>query len=125
VIRSSAGDTMMSKDYSSTDGEHGYYVHQGEWSPDSQFFVYSLMSSGGHSPWQMPIMVYSRKKGRLAKFSNMIGGPALSGEFKFAGPHTLVAATWKGPGYSEWDDRVPMSVDLDVEFENEKLWQKD
>jgi TIR domain len=121
VIRSSAGDTVMSKDYSSPSGEHGYYVDHGEWSPDSQFFVYSLMSSGGHSPWQMPIMVYSRKKERIAEFWNMVGGPALSGEFKFAGPHTLVATTWKQPGALE--DRVPISVDLEVEFENEKLPQ--
>jgi TIR domain len=122
VIRSSAGDTVMSKDYSSPDSEHGYYVDHGKWSPDSQFFVYSLMSSGGHSPWRMPIMVYSRKKERIAKFSDMIGGyPTLSGDFKFAGPHTLVATTWKQPGALE--DRVPISVDLDAAFENEKLPQ--
>jgi TIR domain len=122
VIRSSAGDTVMSKDYSSPSGEHGDYVDHGKWSPDSQFFVYSLMSSGGHSPWRMPIMVYSRKKERIAKFSDMIGGyPTLSGEFKFAGPHTLVVTTWKQPGALE--DRVPISVDLDAAFENEKLPQ--
>jgi hypothetical protein len=122
-IRSSAGDTVMSEDYSSPDGEHGRYVNHGEWSPDSQFFVYGLMSSGGHSPWQMPIMVYSRQKERIASFRAMTGGPALSvgdGErpFKFVGPHTLVATTWKQPGALE--DRVPISVDLNVEFENKK-----
>jgi hypothetical protein len=31
VIRSSAGDTVISKDYSSPDGDHGYYVEHGEW----------------------------------------------------------------------------------------------
>jgi hypothetical protein len=122
VIRSSAGETVMSKDYSSPDGEHGYHIDYAKWSPDSQFFVYSLMSSGGYSPWRMPIMVYSRKKERIAKFSDMIGGyPTLSGEFKFASPHTLVATTWKQPGALE--DRVPISVDLDAAFENENLPQ--
>jgi hypothetical protein len=122
VIRSSAGDSVMSKDYSSPRGMNGYYVAHGKWSPDSQFFVYSLISSGGHSPWSFPIIVCSRKQKRIAKFSDMIGGyPTLSGEFKFAGPHTLVATTWKQPGALE--DHVPISVDLDAAFENEKLPQ--
>jgi hypothetical protein len=36
----------MSKDYSSPRGMNRYYVDHGKWSPDSQFFVYSLISSG-------------------------------------------------------------------------------
>jgi hypothetical protein len=46
----------------------------------------------------------------------MIGGsPTLSAEFKFSGPHTLVATTWKQTG--ALDDKVPISVDLDAAFE--------
>ncbi len=51
VIRSSTGDTLNSQDYSSPRGSNGYYVVTAQWSPDSQFFVFSLSSSGGHSPW--------------------------------------------------------------------------
>src|ERR1700734_4078650 len=68
VIRSSAGATLASKDYSSPDGANGYYVLNAKWSPDSQFFVYSMMSSGGHSPWSFPIWVYSVKKNAFASF---------------------------------------------------------
>jgi len=50
VIRTSKGDTLTSKDYSSPRGTNGYYVFDAKWSPDSQFFVYSTSSSGGHSP---------------------------------------------------------------------------
>ena len=50
VIRTSKGDTLTSKDYSSPRGTNGYYVFDAKWSPDSQFFVYSTWSSGGHSP---------------------------------------------------------------------------
>jgi hypothetical protein len=117
VIRSSAGNTVTSRDYSSPRGANGYYVENGKWSPDSQFFVYSMTSSGGHSPWSFPIMVYSRKQKRIAPFSDMIGGsPTLSAEFKFSGPHTLVATTWKQTG--ALDDKVPISVDLDAAFES-------
>jgi hypothetical protein len=117
VIRSRAGDTLTSQDYSSPRGTNAYYVDHAKWSPDSQFFVYSMSSSGGHSPWSFPIMVYSRKQKRIAKFSDMIGGaPTLSGEFGFSGPHTLDATTWKQTG--ALDDKVPVSVNLEEAFEN-------
>ena len=116
VIRSRAGDTLTSQDYSSPRGTNGYYVDHAKWSPDSQFFVYSMSSSGGHSPWSFPIMVYSRKHKRIAKFSDMIGGaPTLSAEFSFSGPHTLDATTWKQAG--ALDDKVPVSVNLEEAFE--------
>lgn len=62
VIRSSAGSTVNSKDYSSPRGDNGYYVFTAQWSPDLQYFVYSMMSSGGHSPWSFPIAVYGLKQ---------------------------------------------------------------
>jgi hypothetical protein len=115
VIRSSAGDTLTSKDHSSPRGMNGYYVYRAKWSPDSQFFVYSMISSGGHSPWSFPIMVYGHKSSLIAPFSDMIDGkPTLSGEFNFSGPHTVVATTWKQSG--SLDDKVPVTVDLEEAF---------
>jgi len=115
VIRSSAGDTVTSKDYSSPRGMNGYYVYRAKWSPDSQFFVYSMMSSGGHSPWSFPMMVFGRKSSLIAKFSDMIDGkPTLSGEFNFSGPHTVTATTWRQSG--SLDDKVPTTVDLEEAF---------
>ena len=115
VIRNAAGDTLASKDYSSPRGTNGYYVYRAQWSPDSQFFAFSLTSSGGHSPWSYPIMVYSRQKNFIAKFSDMIDGkPTLSGDFSFTGPHTIRATTWKQPG--DLDDTVAATVDLPGAF---------
>jgi hypothetical protein len=115
VIRASNSDTLISKDYSSPRGANGYYVVNAKWSPDSQFFVYSMSSSGGHSPWSFPTMVYGRQKNRIAGFSDMIrGGPTVSADFHFAGPHTLVASTWKQPG--SLDDKIAVTVDLDEAF---------
>jgi hypothetical protein len=115
VIRTSKGDTVTSKDYSSPRGTNGYYVVNAKWSPDSQFFVYSMSSSGGHSPWSFPMMVYSRQKKRIAGFSDMIEGrPTLSPDFHFAGPHTLVADTWKESG--SLDNKVAVTVDLEDAF---------
>jgi len=114
VIRTSKGDTMTSKDYSSPHGANGYYVVNAKWSPDSQFFVYSMASSGGHSPWSFPMMVYSRQNKRIVEFSDIEGKPTISADFQFAGPHTLVASTWKAPG--ALDDKVPVTVDLGDAF---------
>jgi hypothetical protein len=115
VIRSRDGNTLTSMDHSSPRGTNGYYVFNAAWSPDSQYFVYSLTSSGGHSPWSFPIMVYDNKSRSIAKFTDMIGGrPTLLGQFKFTSPHTLLATTWRKPGAIE--DKVAISVDLDRAF---------
>jgi hypothetical protein len=115
VFRTSKGDTLTSKDHSSPRGMNGYYVVTAKWSPDSQFFVYSLSSSGGHSPWSFPMMVYGRKKNFIAAFSDMIGrNPTLSGDFSFSGPHSVAASTWKQPG--SIDDKVAVTVDLEEAF---------
>jgi len=113
VIRTSNGDTVTSKDYSSPRGTNGYYVVNAKWSP--QFFLYSMSSSGGHSPWSFPMMAYSREKKRIAPFSDMIDGkPTLSADFHFDGAHRLVAETWKAPG--SLDHKVPVTVDLEDAF---------
>jgi hypothetical protein len=111
VIRSVAGSTLNSHNHSSPRGANGYYVDQAQWSPDSQFFVYSLVSSGGHSPWSHPTMVYSVQANRFANLSAMIDGkPLLSEKFQFTPPHTLTATTWKKDGAP--DDPLPVTVDL-------------
>lgn len=115
VIRSRDGDTLASKDYASPRGTNGYYVYRAEWSPDSQFFVYSMMSSGGHSPWSFPTMVYSREKNRTAKLSDMMDGkPTLSGDFSIAAPHSLRVQTWKQPG--DLENRLPVTLNLAEAF---------
>ncbi len=115
VFRSSAGDTLTSQDLSSPRGTDGYYVATAQWSPDSQYFVFSLISSGGHSPWSFPMKVYSVKKNQIANVSDMIGGgPTIAQQFQFSGPHTVVASTWKQAG--DLTDKVPVSVDLNAAF---------
>jgi hypothetical protein len=82
----------------------------------SQYFVFSLISSGGHSPWSYPMKVYSLKRNQIANFSDMIGGnPTVSDQFRFSGPHTVVASTWKQPGST--DIAVPVTIDLEAAFQ--------
>src|SRR5262245_37245818 len=112
VVGSTKCDPLSSQASSSPGGATGYYAFNSHWPPDSQFFVYGMSSSGGHSPWSFPMMVYSRHKNRIAGFSDMINGePTVSGDFHFAGPHTVGASTWKQPG--SLDDKVAVTVDLE------------
>jgi hypothetical protein len=69
AIRLSDGKTLT-KYHSPPRGTKGYYVFTANWSPDSQFFVYSLTSSGYHSPWSFPVMVFSRNKRVIASFND-------------------------------------------------------
>lgn len=115
VIRGRNGETINSRDHSSPRGMNGHYVYRAAWSPDSQYLAYSLVSSGGHSPWSFPIWVFSVRRSQFARFSDMIGGrPTLSGDFSFAGAHSLTAATWPRDG--DIERRVPVNVDLDAAF---------
>jgi len=111
VIRANDAKLLTSKDYSSPRGANGYYVVRARWSPDSQFFVYSMSSSGGHSPWSFPTWVYSRQKNLIISFNEIIGGnPTVSEDFNFLGPHTVTATTWEKAGS---DKRIPIVVDLE------------
>ena len=46
-IRNMKGAVLATKDFKSPDGEHGRNPQKMEWSPNSQFFVFSTASSGG------------------------------------------------------------------------------
>jgi hypothetical protein len=119
VIRSVDGDTLNSFDHSSPRGMNGYYVDTAQWSPDSRFFVYTLVSSGGHSPWSHPTMVYSVQHNRFTHLSDMIEGrPLLSEKFQFSGQHDLTATTWRKEGAP--DDPMPVTVDLAAAFDKLK-----
>jgi hypothetical protein len=119
VIRSVAGDTLNSLSHASPRGMNGFYVDAAQWSPDSQFFVYNLVSSGGHSPWSHPTMVYSVQRNKFGHLSEMIDGrPILSEKFQFTAEHMLTVSTWKQEGKP--DDPTPVTVDLATAFDKLK-----
>ena len=87
VVRMVDGKTVTSKDFSSPRGANGYYVERAQWSPDLKFFVFSMSSSGGHSPWSFPTWVFSRDKGLIASFNAMIGdNPTVRGRLQIYRP---------------------------------------
>ena len=92
-LRSATGELLAQEDFTSQDGEHGYAVIKAEWTPDSQFFVFSLQSSGGHSPWHSPTKFYSRKQQRIMSLDDALHD-SLTGQFVISAPDKVTVRLW-------------------------------
>jgi hypothetical protein len=84
-IRDMKGAVLVTKDFKSPDGEHGRNVQKAEWSPNSQFFVFSTASSGGHSPWHWQTYFYDRTRNAFKEVDDFTG-PIIKRNFKLTAP---------------------------------------
>jgi hypothetical protein len=96
-IRSMNGPVLATKDFKSPDGEHGRNVQKMEWSPDSQFFVFSTASSGGHSPWHWQTYFYDRKRKTFKEVDDFTG-PVIKRNFKLTAPDWIEVRVQGTPG---------------------------
>jgi len=80
-LRSQDGRVLASRNYASKDGEHGYGVTKAAWTPDSQFFVYSLESSGGHQAWHTPVQFFSRSKNKIVSVDDALKDAVTNAQF--------------------------------------------
>jgi hypothetical protein len=92
-VRSATGELLAQEDFTSQDGEHGYAVIKAEWTPDSQFFVFSLQSSGGHSPWHSPTKFYGRKQQRIVSLDDALHD-SVTGQFVIGAPDKVTVRLW-------------------------------
>ena len=79
------GTLIASRDHTSPDGEHGRSVLHADWTPDSQFFIYSTASSGGHSVWHFNTFVYARRTNKIYELDEIIG-PLVDPTFDVSAP---------------------------------------
>ena len=93
-IRDTSGKLVASRNFGSPKGDQGRSAVHSAWTPDSNFFVFSTQSSGGHSPWHWNTYFYSRKKNKFALLDDTIG-PVIKPDFKVQAPD-LVEATVQG-----------------------------
>ena len=68
-----SGKILRWRSFASQDGEHGYGINHGEWTADSQFFIFNADSSGGHQPWRLATFFYRRSANRFYSLENYIG----------------------------------------------------
>lgn len=105
-FKSNDGKIACILDYSSEDSEHGFGVVKAEWTPDSQYFVFSLSSSGGHQAWHAPTEFLSRKDGVVRSLDDYFEAAGVSNaDFHVEAPHTVTTEVWV-------DKDMPVSIDL-------------
>ena len=92
-IYDSKNHRIWSKDFSSTDQDHGRGVAFESWSPDSNFFVFSTVSSGGHHPWQYFTYVFNRQNNAIICLDDLIG-PVVQSKFSFSSPDVISLTVW-------------------------------
>jgi hypothetical protein len=107
-FKSSDGKIACALDYSSEDNEHGFGVVKAEWTPDSQYFVFSLTSSGGHQAWHAPTQFLSRKNGRLRTLDDYFTAGVSKADFRLLAPNTVKTEVWE----VKEGKSVPVSVNL-------------
>jgi dipeptidyl aminopeptidase/acylaminoacyl peptidase len=98
-FKSSDGKIACALDYSSEDNEHGFGVVKAEWTPDSQYFVFSLTSSGGHQAWHAPTQFLSRKDGTVRTLDDYFELGISKADFRLVAPNTVKTEVW-GEGKS-------------------------
>lgn len=76
------GRILAERNYTSEDGKHGYGITRAAWTPDSQFFVYKLESSGGHDSWHTPVHFFSRKDNKFVELDPLLND-AVSNTLQF------------------------------------------
>ena len=85
-LRSQNGRVLARRNYGSEDGEHGYGATKAAWTPDSQFVVYSLESSGGHQAWHTPVQFFSRTEGRIISLDDALKDAVMNPQFVISTP---------------------------------------
>ena len=93
-IRLKSGKLLVGKNYHSEDGEHGYGVTKAEWTPDSQFFVYSLESSGGHQSWHSPVQFFSRGHDNIHSLDGALSDAVMNPDFSISAPDKVKVELW-------------------------------
>jgi hypothetical protein len=92
------GRLLWSHDFTSPDHGHGRGVAFARWSPNSRFFVFSTVSSGGHHPWEYFTYVFDRRSQQMYFLNgDRAFGAIIRPEFQFSGEDTLTVTSldWK------------------------------
>ena len=88
-VRNAEGRLLLLKDYSSPDLEHGQKVLKAAWTPDGEFFVFSTLNTGGHSPLARPTFFYSRAQNRIYELGVSVGY-ITEWDFKLEAPNWVI-----------------------------------
>ena len=88
---------LIHEDFHSEDREHGSCLGMAQWTSDSQFFVFSVQSSGGHQSWHTPIMFFDLKMARLLALEQFVSDPVTDINFVLTEPDQIEFETTAVP----------------------------
>lgn len=104
-------ELLCALDYSSEDHEHGFGVVKAAWTPDNDYFVYSLTSSGGHQAWHAPTLFYSVRDHEIRSLDRYVAAAGIGisrADFTLRPPNTVVTEI-QGQG----EEQIPIKFRLD------------
>ena len=114
-FRDYSAEKFIFRNFASGDGEHGLFFVSGKWTPDSNYFIFTANSSGGHSPWRLRTYVYRRIQNDLLPLDEDYIEPVVSPDFSALPPHSLkikvMDDSLEEPTEGKW-----ISVDLGTVF---------
>ena len=110
IITTENASIISHNDYTSANGTNGGVIEQAKWTPDSQFFIFTTSSSGGHSPWQSLSYFYSVRDKKMYSFSDFF--PAIaSTDFTVASPDLITITIWTPlTGKKGMDESVALTI---------------
>jgi hypothetical protein len=88
-------EMLCALDYSSEDSEHGFGAVKAAWTPDNNYFVFSLTSSGGHQPWHAPTLFYSLRDNSIHSLDSYIDAGISKGAFTLKDPNVVLTEVWR------------------------------
>ena len=97
----SSGHVLFTEDFRTRD----YRPQTGQWTSSGRFFVYSLYSRGGHSPWHRPFVVADMQTRRCTPESEIGKGDSIS-EFRLSSSDTISYKVLDRSKES-WDPEIP------------------
>ena len=111
-LQSKSGNVLARRDYDSADGQHGYYFQKAAWTLDSNFFVYSMESSGGHQPWHSPVEFYSRSHDKIFSLDDTLRDAVTNPQFLVTAPDRVTVKLW----FSKTTRTVSLSALIPKEY---------
>jgi hypothetical protein len=97
-------------------------IEEAAWSPDSRFFVFETISSGGHSIWHMPTYVYDASTSLIYSVDDSLGAIASSNrKLKFTATNAIQLEFYNMEGGGSDPFSFPKTVSLPVFVEKGKV----
>jgi hypothetical protein len=104
-ILGKTGKVIFYNDYTE-DGSLGHRVNPIGWTANSQFFLYTLESSGGHQFWHYNVQVYSTRMGEVVNLDDYFVYPiTVDAQVSLGSPDSVFVTVDTSAHVVEWREQ--------------------